>query len=186
MDTSNTKNEVAIFGGGCFWCTEAAFVDLKGVFSVLPGYAGGETEKPTYSQVCGGQTGHAEVARVEFDPTQISYHDLLSVFFTVHDPTTVNRQGNDTGTQYRSIILFTTPEQEREAREFMQSLTNEKVYSQSIVTELKPLAMFYEAEDYHRNYYKNNEDQPYCQAIINPKLKKLKAKYGQLLKPSAI
>lgn len=145
----------------------------------MPGYAGGETKNPTYDSISSGKTGHAEVSKVEYDPTQISYDDLLTVFFATHDPTTLNRQGNDVGTQYRSIILYTTPEQKSEADKFIVDLNQE---GQKVVTEVKPLDIFYPAEEYHRQYYKKNKDQPYCQLIISPKIKKLQDKFYKLLK----
>ena len=166
-------------GGGCFWCTEAVFRELKGVVSVMSGYADGSKPDPTYEEVSGGTTGYAEVIKIEYDPAVISFKDLLTVFFAAHDPTTPNRQGADVGTQYRSVILFTAPEQEKEAREFIAELSKE---GQKVVTELKPLEKFYEAEDYHRNYYQKNQNQPYCQLIISPKLEKLKEKFYKLLK----
>lgn len=177
------KIEQAIFGGGCFWCTEAVYQELKGVTSVMPGYAGGETANPTYEAVCSGTTGHAEVIKVEFDPAVISYTDLLTVFFATHDPTTVNRQGSDVGTQYRSIILTTTAAQKERAEAFIKDLTDSK--GPSIVTEVKPFTTFYPAEAYHRQYYQNNQSQPYCQLIISPKIDKLKEKYQELLKSSS-
>jgi len=179
------KNEIAVFGGGCFWCTEAVYQELKGVKAVMPGYAGGETKNPTYEQVCGGGTGHAEAIRIEFDPTQISYKDLLTVFFATHDPTTLNRQGNDVGTQYRSIILYKDEEQKKDAEAYIKELSESESGGGAIVTEIKPLEIFYEAEDYHRNYFKNNPNQPYCQAIINPKVRKAKEKFARLLKSNA-
>ncbi len=176
----DNKVEIVIFGGGCFWCTEAVFKGLKGVISVVPGYAGGSTENPKYREVCTGRTGHAEVIKVEFDPKQISYVDLLMVFFATHDPTTLNRQGNDLGVQYRSIIIYTSKEQRFKAEAFIKRLnTNEK---KQVVTELRSLTKFYPAEEYHRNYYIRNSSQPYCQLVISPKLKKLKEKYFKLLK----
>ncbi len=174
------KIETAVFGGGCFWCTEAVFEGLKGVKSVMPGYAGGETKNPSYEDICTGKTGHAEVTKVEFDPGKISYRDLLTVFFASHDPTTLNRQGNDIGTQYRSVIFYTTEEQKREAEKFIEELNEPG--SRPVVTELKPLDKFYPAEEHHRNYYKQNTSKPYCQIVINPKLEKLKEKYENLLK----
>lgn len=174
------KTELAIFGGGCFWCTEAIYQELKGVIAVKPGYAGGTTPNPTYEQVCTGKTGHAEAIQVEFNPEEVSYETLLTVFFGTHDPTTLNRQGGDTGTQYRSIILYTTPEQKTEAEAFIQAAR--KDLDDPIVTEIKPLTKFYEAEDYHQNYYAKNVLQPYCQFVINPKLSKLKEKFSALLK----
>lgn len=174
-------NQIIVFGGGCFWCTEAVFKQLRGVVSVTPGYAGGLVENPTYKQVCGGKTGHAEVIRVEYDPKTISFKDLLMIFFATHDPTTLNRQGNDVGAQYRSVILYATPEQEKESREFISELSEEGA---KVVTEVKPLEKFYEAENYHKNFYAKNPSQPYCQLIISPKLEKLKEKFYQLLKNS--
>ena len=183
--------ETAIFGGGCFWCTEAVFGELKGVISVMPGYAGGTTKNPTYDQVCTGTTGHAEVTKVEFDPSQITYTDLLTVFFATHNPTTRNRQparlndfshsggGNDTGTQYRSIVLYTTPAQKADAEKIIEKLNTS---GPKVVTEVKPLDVFYPAEEYHRQYYKNNTDMPYCQVVINPKLEHVKERFHELLK----
>lgn len=176
------KKEIAVFGGGCFWCTEAVYQQLHGVVKVVPGYSDGHIQHPKYEQVCAGNTGHAEVIRIEFDPAQISYHDLLTVFFAIHDPTTVNRQGNDSGTQYRSIILYTTEDQKLEAEQYTAYLQNtEEFKDYPIVTQIKPLKDFYEAEDYHHEYYNNNITQPYCQIVINPKLKKLKDRFHQLL-----
>lgn len=175
----NQQNQIAVFGGGCFWCTEAVFTELRGVVSVMPGYAGGQTKNPTYEQVCAGGTGHAEVSQIEYDPTEVSYNDLLTVFFATHDPTTPSRQGNDVGTQYRSIILYTTPEQKPEAEIFIEGLNKE---GEKVVTELKPLEKFYPAEDYHREYFKKNPDKTYCQLVISPKLEKLREKFEKLLK----
>lgn len=174
--------ESIVLGGGCFWCTEAVFKQLRGVVSVVPGYAGGSRPNPTYEQVCGGTTGHAEVIKVDYDSQQISVGDLLSVFFSVHDPTTLNAQGNDVGTQYRSVIFFTTPAQELSAKNKINELTDEKVYDGPIVTEIKPLEKFYEAEDYHHDYFSKNPTQTYCQLVINPKLKKFKDKWKSLIK----
>jgi peptide-methionine (S)-S-oxide reductase len=176
-----TKHETAVFGGGCFWCTEAVFGELRGVSNVMPGYAGGTLKDPTYEQVCTGTTGHAEVIRMEYDPAQISFHDLLTVFFATHDPTTLNRQGNDVGTQYRSAIFYSTPEQETEARKFIKQLNAENV-GRPVVTEIVPLDAFYPAEDYHRDYFKKNKRAPYCQLIIEPKVEKLQEKFQELLK----
>jgi peptide-methionine (S)-S-oxide reductase len=173
---------IAVFGGGCFWCTEAVFEDLKGVVSVMPGYSGGKTEKPTYEAVCGGLTGHAEVIRIEFDPAVISYDDLLTVFFAVHDPTTLNRQGSDVGTQYRSIILYTSEEQKQAATAFTAKLNEGG--GAPVVTEIEPLDVFYEAEEYHREYYKKNSSAGYCQVVINPKLEKVRTRFHELLKAS--
>lgn len=177
----NNKNETAIFGGGCFWCTEAIFKSLKGVTSVLPGYAGGTVPKPTYEAVCDGTTGHAEVIKIEFDPEKIKFQDLLEVFFATHDPTTLNRQGNDVGDQYRSIILYSTDEQKKTAEEFIKKVEEDKIFSSPVVTQIKPLDTFYEAENYHRDYYERNKDKPYCQVVINPKLAKFKAKFAELI-----
>ena len=180
----DSKIETAIFGGGCFWCTEAIFEALKGVHSVTSGYAGGHIPNPTYKQVCTGETGHAEVIKIEFDPSQISYSDLLTVFFATHDPTTLNRQGNDVGTQYRSVIIFTSEAQIHEAEKFIKELNDSDLQGKPIVTELKAFENFYEAEAYHKEYYRNNPDQPYCQLIISPKLEKLQQRFEQLLKTS--
>lgn len=173
------KNQIAVFGGGCFWCVEAVFGELKGVVSVLPGYAGGTTKNPTYEEVSTGKTGHAEAVKIEYNPDEISYDDLLTVFFATHDPTTLNRQGPDVGTQYRSIILYTTEDQKKAAEKFIKTL-NES--GPKVVTEIKPLKDFYEAEDYHKRYYEKNKSAPYCQIVINPKLDKLKEKFHELLK----
>jgi len=180
--TSNSLRGVAIFGGGCFWCTEAVFRELKGVKSVMPGYAGGTTKNPTYEQVCTGNTGHAEVIRIEYDLIEIDFKDLLTVFFATHDPTTLNRQGNDSGTQYRSAVFYTTEAQKKEAEKFIEDLESSDPSGKPIVTELQPLDAFYEAEDYHREYFKNNRSAPYCQVIIEPKVEKLQKKFAELLK----
>lgn len=177
------KNEIIVFGGGCFWCTEAVFERLRGVVSVMPGYAGGETNRPTYEDVSSGTTGHAEVIKIEYDPEQISFDDLLTVFFATHDPTQLNRQGNDVGTQYRSVIFYTTEEQKARAQEFIKNL-DEGSGGKPVVTEVVPLTQFYEAEDYHKKYFDNNSLQPYCQIVISPKLKKLQEKFYQLLDES--
>jgi peptide-methionine (S)-S-oxide reductase len=176
--------ETAIFGGGCFWCTEAIFAELRGVSSVMPGYAGGTTPHPTYEQVCTGTTGHAESTRIDFDPGQISFHDLLTVFFATHDPTTLNRQGNDVGTQYRSVIFYTTDTQRDEALDFIKKLQESDPGGKPIVTEVTPLTLdaFYPAENYHRDYFKNHPNQPYCQLIIEPKVEKLQQQFSDLLK----
>ncbi len=179
-----TQQEKAVFGGGCFWCTEAVLQQLKGVEKVTPGYAGGTTENPTYEDVCSGTTGHAEVIEITFDPQVISYKQLLAVFFSSHNPTTLNKQGNDEGTQYRSIILYTSPEQQQEAESYITMLTNDHTFEDPIVTTVEPFKIFYPAEEYHQNYYKNNESKPYCQAIINPKVAKIREQYADLLKNS--
>ena len=175
------KTEVAVFGGGCFWCTEAVFKMLRGVSSVLPGYSGGAVKNPTYEQVCMGTTGHAECTKVEYDPSQLSYHDLLTVFFGSHDPTTVNRQGNDVGTQYRSVIFYTTPEQKSDAEAVIKEINDSNSAGAPVVTELEPLKEFYEAENYHKDYFERNPGNPYCQVIINPKLEKAQEKFAHLL-----
>lgn len=172
----------AIFGGGCFWCTEAVFKMLKGVTSVTPGYAAGHTENPKYLQVCTGETGHAEVIKIEYDPTLVSFHTLLTVFFASHDPTTLNRQGNDIGTQYRSIIVAETEEQEKEAKQFVTDLNNSNPNGSQITTEVVPKTTFYEAEQSHKDYYERNKTQGYCQVVINPKLEKVQKEFAALLK----
>jgi peptide-methionine (S)-S-oxide reductase len=174
--------ETAVFGGGCFWCTEAVFKMLKGVVSVMPGYAGGTKPNPTYDEVCGGETGHAEVTRIEYDPAQVSFHTLLTVFFATHDPTTLNRQGNDVGTQYRSIILYTTPAQKTEAEAFIREVDESSREGNPVVTEVKPLKEFYEAENYHRDYFARNPDKAYCELIISPKVEKVQKEFAELLK----
>ena len=173
--------ETAILGGGCFWCTEALFGMLRGVISVVPGYAGGMVENPVYEDVCHGTTGHAEVIKIEFNPDIIPYHDLLDIFWHTHDPTTLNRQGADTGTQYRSIILTTTTVQKVLAEKFKKELMLTKEFKQPVVTEIKPLDRFYEAEKYHRQYYEKNSYQPYCQVVISPKIAHLREKYSRKL-----
>lgn len=180
------KTEIAVFGGGCFWCTEAVFAQLKGVVSVMPGYAGGTTANPTYEQVCTGNTGHAEVTRVEYDPARISYNDLLAVFFATHDPTSLNRQGADVGTEYRSAIFYTTDDQKRAAESLIEQLNGSDPGGKRIVTEVVPLSAFYAAENYHREYYRNNSLAPYCQIVIDPKLRKLHKQFSDLLKSSGI
>ncbi len=177
-----TKNEIAVFGGGCFWCTEAIFKMLRGVSSVTPGYAGGTMDNPSYHDVSNGDTGHAEVIKIEFDPSVIPYSDLLDVFWHTHDPTTLNRQGNDVGTQYRSIVLYTSDEQKRITEESLANLQKSDEFKNSIITEIKPLAKFYQAEDYHKNYYEKYSFEPYCQVVISPKLKHLREKYEDKLK----
>jgi len=182
---SNEQNKIAIFGGGCFWCTEAVFEELRGVISIMPGYAGGQKENPTYEEVSSGRTGHAEVIKIEYNPKEIGYSDLLTVFFATHDPTTLNQQGNDVGTQYRSMILYTDDEQKTQAQDFIKKVNESTQEGKLIVTEIKSLDHFYDAEDYHREYYRNNKSQPYCQIVINPKLKKLEEKFASLLKSHA-
>ncbi len=174
--------ETATFGGGCFWCTEAVFQDLKGVNSVISGYMGGFTHEPTYEQVCGGNTGHAEVIQIQYDPSVISYNDLLLIFFKTHDPTTLNRQGNDRGTQYRSVVFYHNKDQELAAQDMIERLEEEKIYELPIVTEVAPAATFYPAEAYHQNYYKQNPYQGYCSFVIQPKLIKFAKEFKEKLK----
>ncbi len=173
--------EIAVFGGGCFWCTEAVFKMMKGVSSVVPGYAGGTVANPTYEQVCSGNTRHVEVVRVEYDPTQVKYSDLLTVFFGSHDPTTRNQQGADIGTQYRSVVFYTTPEQKEAAQKFIAEANTSNEHGAPIVTTVEPLTTFYEAENYHHDYYSNHQNAGYCIAVINPKLQKVQQKYADLL-----
>ncbi len=175
------NTQTAVFAGGCFWCTEAVFLKLRGVSSVVPGYTGGQVENPTYEQVSSGNTGHAEAIKFTFDPKQISYRDLLEVFFATHDPTTLNRQGNDVGQQYRSVIFYADEEQKQLAENIVTELNEAKAYPNPIVTTIEPLGEFYEAEDYHKNYFERNQGQPYCQVVIAPKLKKFKEKFASLI-----
>ncbi|MBI2096384.1 MAG: peptide-methionine (S)-S-oxide reductase MsrA [Candidatus Taylorbacteria bacterium] len=177
-----TLEEIAVFGGGCFWCAEAVFKMLKGVVSVAPGYAGGVSPDPTYEKVSGGETGHAEVIKIDFNPSEVSFKDLLTVFFGSHDPTTLNRQGGDSGTQYRSIILYTNDRQREEAEKFVAELNRSSQFGAPIVTEIRPLNAFYPAEEYHKDYYDRRITAPYCQIIINPKLEKVQKEFAYLLK----
>lgn len=176
------KSEIAVFGGGCFWCTEAVFKMLRGVISVEPGYAGGTIPNPSYEAVCGGNTGHAEVIRIEYNPEEITYRDLLTVFFGSHDATQVNRQGNDVGEQYRSIVLSTTEAQKNEAGAFIAELNQSSKEGKPIATVIEPLQEFYPAESYHRDYYARNPNQGYCAVVIEPKLQKVQEKFAELLK----
>ena len=176
-------SETATLAGGCFWCLEAVYDELKGVESVESGYMGGQAPNPTYEQVCGGNTGHAEVVRVTFDPSQVSYRDLLGIFFSIHDPTTLNRQGNDVGTQYRSAIFYHSPEQERVAREMVAELARDKTFSKPIVTEIVPAAPFHMAEAYHQEYFKRvGAGNPYCSFVVEPKVTKFRKQYMERLK----
>ena len=174
--------EVATFGSGCFWCSEAVFSELRGVEKVEPGYSGGKVPNPTYEDVCTDTTGHAEVAQVTFDPSVISYRELLEVLFSTHDPTTRNRQGADEGTQYRSVIFYHDESQKEQAEAIIRELTAEKAFRSPIVTEVAPLVTFYPAEDYHREYYSRNPGKPYCQVVIAPKLAKFRAHWKEKLK----
>ena len=174
--------ETATFGGGCFWCLEAAFEEFDGVVEVVSGYAGGHTTKPTYHEVCRGDTGHAEVVQVTFDPSRVTYDDLLGVFFSIHDPTTVDRQGADVGSQYRSVIFTASDAQAAAAHEMIRQLAAEKVFAAPIVTQVAPLTIFYPAEAYHQDYFRRNPDQGYCQVVIAPKLAKFRQHYRERLK----
>jgi peptide-methionine (S)-S-oxide reductase len=171
----------AYFAGGCFWCLEAVFQRVKGISRVTSGYAGGQVASPTYELVSRGTTGHAETVEVEFDPEKIGYNTLLEMFFTIHDPTTLNRQGNDVGEQYRSAIFFVNPEQQQQATEAIERLAASGAYPDPIVTEVRPLDRFFTAEQYHQNYFNVNQQQPYCQLIISPKIKKFEEKFGKFL-----
>lgn len=177
-----TTKQVATLAGGCFWCLEAVFDDLKGVLSVESGYSGGKVDNPTYKQVCTGQTGHAEVVQITFDPSIVSFENLLNVFFTIHDPTTLNRQGADIGTQYRSAIYYHSDEQKEVAQQVISRLNKEKIWDNPIVTEITPFDNFFIAEDYHQEYFANNPNQPYCQAVVAPKVAKFRKLYVDQLK----
>ncbi len=178
----NKNLETATLGAGCFWCVEAVFDDLQGVESVESGYSGGHTESPTYKEVCSETTGHAEVAQVKFNPEEISFKEILQVFFTVHDPTQLNRQGNDIGTSYRSAIFYHSDEQKRVAEETIREIEAEGIYDRKIVTEVTPFDKFYIAENYHQEYFANNPNQPYCAAVVAPKVAKFRQKYVTRLK----
>jgi peptide-methionine (S)-S-oxide reductase len=180
MTTHHTPagKEVATLGGGCFWCLEAVFDGLQGVESVESGYTGGKAANPTYDEVCSGNTGHAEVVRVTFDPQAVSFREILEVFFAIHDPTTLNRQGNDAGTQYRSAIFCHSPAQQAAAEQLMKELTAQKVYADGIVTELAQVQTFYVAEDHHQEYFANNSRQPYCQFVVAPKVAKFRKQFA--------
>lgn len=174
--------ETATLGAGCFWCVEAVFDDLRGVEDVVSGYSGGHKDNPTYQEVCSEATGHAEVVQVKFDPAELSYADLLRVFFSVHDPTQLNRQGNDIGTSYRSAIFYHSEEQKNTAREIIDEITREGVYDKPIVTEVTAFDKFWPAEDYHQEYFANNPNQPYCAAVVAPKVAKFRKKFADRLK----
>ncbi len=176
------QSETATLAGGCFWCLEAVYELLRGVEHVESGYTGGKVPHPSYHDVCTGGTGHAEAVQVRFDPSQISYEDLLHVFFTIHDPTTLNRQGNDVGTQYRSAIFYSSPQQRESAEGAIRELTEQRLWRDPIVTEVTPLADWYPAEDYHQEYFRNNVFQPYCQMVVAPKVAKARAKFVAQLK----
>ena len=173
----NNNLETATLGGGCFWCLEAIYKELKGVLSVESGYAGGHVQNPTYKQVCTGNTGHAEVVQIQYNPTIITFKDLLNVFFTIHDPTTLNRQGADIGTQYRSVIFYHNETQRKIGESSIKELEQKNLWENPIVTEISPFQMFFRAEDYHQDYYINNSNQPYCQVVIAPKISKFRKKF---------
>jgi len=180
---NHESREVAVLAGGCFWCLEAVYDRLRGVVRVESGYMGGEVTNPTYEQVCNGNTGHAEAVRIEFDPSEISYRELLEVFFSIHDPTTPDRQGNDVGTQYRSAIFHLSEKQRACAQSVVEELTRQRVFSSPIVTEIVPATSFYVAEDYHQRYFEHNPHQPYCQFVVSPKLTKFRKQWANRLKP---
>ncbi|GJL54956.1 MAG: peptide methionine sulfoxide reductase MsrA [Nitrospirales bacterium] len=186
MTTENRQTdsgkEVTTLGAGCFWCLEAAYDQLKGVESVESGYMGGQVQNPTYEAVCMGNTGHAEVVQVTFEPSVISYREILEIFFAIHDPTTLNRQGNDTGTQYRSSIFYHSPEQKTVAEDVIATFTKDNIFTQPIVTEVAPADTFYIAEEYHQEYFVRNPSQPYCAYLINPKVAKFRQQFAEKLK----
>jgi peptide-methionine (S)-S-oxide reductase len=181
-DTTMNAIDSVVFGSGCFWCSEAVFSQLKGVVSATPGYMGGRLKNPSYEQVCSGATGHAEVVKIEFDSTLISFEELLYVFFATHDPTTLNRQGADVGTQYRSVVFYISAIQKKETEDFISKLNTEKKYSDAVVTEVSSAVDFYPAEEYHMDYYKRNPNASYCRFVIDPKIEKLKKLYSDKLK----
>jgi peptide-methionine (S)-S-oxide reductase len=183
MDNINLANaDTVTLGGGCFWCIEAVLLNLEGVHTVTSGYSGGKTKNPTYREVCSGTTGHAEVVQVVYDAKKLSFAEILEVFFTVHDPTTLNRQGNDAGTQYRSVIFYNSPEQKQMAQTIIADLNKSGAYESPIVTEVAELTVYYKAEDYHQNYFNNNSEQGYCQYVIQPKLDKFKKVFADKMK----
>lgn len=181
-EITSVKTDTATFGAGCFWCVEAVFQELDGVMSVSSGYMGGAVKNPTYKEVCTGQTGHAEVARIIYDPAKISFADLLEVFWKTHDPTTLNRQGADVGTQYRSVIFYHSEEQKTEAESYKKKLDESGAWDKPLVTEISPAEIFYEAEEYHQNYYTQNGDASYCQFVIRPKMDKFRKAFADKLK----
>ena len=179
IEQPGSGNEIATLAGGCFWCLEAVYDRLQGAVSVESGYMGGHKPNPSYEAVCGGDTGHAEVVQVTFDPKALSFRDLLEVFFVIHDPTTPNRQGNDVGTQYRSAIFFHSPEQKAQAEAIVRELTDDQAFDAPIVTEIVPVSQFYVAERYHQNYFETNPNQPYCQFVVAPKVAKFRQKFAR-------
>lgn len=180
--TAGSATEVATLGSGCFWCTEAVYLSVKGVQEVVSGYCGGKVKNPTYREVCSGLTGHAEVVQIKFDPAVVSYEDILEIFWNTHDPTTLNKQGADEGTQYRSVVFYHSESQRKTAEAYKAQLDKSGVYRNKIVTEITPVAVFYKAEDYHQNYFALNPDQGYCQYVIRPKVEKFKKQYASKLK----
>lgn len=180
--TKMKELQTATLGGGCFWCTEAVFLELKGVESVVSGYSGGKVKNPTYREVCSGLTGHAEVIQIKFDPAVVTYEEILEVFFNTHDPTTLNKQGADEGTQYRSVVFYHNEEQKQIAEAYKKQLNASKVFRQPIVTEISSFSVFYPAEDYHQNYYALNPEQGYCQYVVRPKVEKFRKQYSARLK----
>lgn len=183
--TTSSNLQLATFGSGCFWCTEAIFLNVDGVTKVESGYSGGKVKNPTYKEICSGLTGHAEVIQLTYDPSKISYDELLEIFWMTHDPTTLNRQGADEGTQYRSVIFYHNDEQKKLAQTYLKKLEQEKVFDSPIVTEISPLSVFYKAEDYHQNYYNLNSSAPYCSYVITPKLEKFKKVFKTKLKKAS-
>ncbi len=179
------EQEIATLGGGCFWCLEAVYREAEGVISAVSGYMGGASPNPSYKEVCSGRSGHVEVVQVTFDPAVISYRDILGIFFAIHDPTTLNRQGNDVGTQYRSVIFYHSPEQKAAAEEVIRELTAEKIFDSPILTAIEPAPEFYPAEDYHQQYFENNPSQPYCAFVVAPKVQKFRKKFAQRLKAAS-
>lgn len=182
IETMGKELEKATLGGGCFWCTEAVYLELKGVTDVKPGYSGGHVKNPSYKEVCAETTGHAEVVQITFDPEVVSFTEILEVFFVTHDPTSLNRQGNDVGTQYRSAIFYHSEKQKQIAEQIINNLEKEKVYNKRIVTELTPFDVFYVAEDYHINYFARNKNQPYCQFVVAPKVEKFRKVFKEKMK----
>ena len=178
------EHDVVTLGGGCFWCLEAVYRELEGVISAVSGYMGGPNPNPTYKQVCTGTSGHVEVVQVTFDPAVLSLRDVLEVFFVIHDPTTLNSQGNDHGPQYRSVIFYRSPEQKTAAEEIIAELTRENAYDRPIVTAIEPVSAFYKAEDYHQDYFANNPNQPYCAYVVGPKVQKFRAKFAARRRPA--
>jgi len=178
----STSADTAVFGGGCFWCVEAVYAEVKGVLSATSGYSGGNLENPSYKQVCSGTTGHAEVCRIIYDPSLVSFNKLLEIFWTVHDPTTLNRQGNDVGTQYRSVIFYTSIRQRELALIYKAKLNKENTFGKPVLTEISPFSQFYKAEDYHQDYYENNKNAPYCTFVVAPKVEKFRKVFPDYLK----